>query len=328
MEESTVIRRVVNIDTGREIAPDISLSIEVTIVAPAPDAGPPPRAYVLAIPGGTYNRQYWDMLPPGRVGYSQAEYSAKRGVVFIACDYLGGGKESRPDEGDFIGLEAQADAAHAVFKYISNNVRRGTLIESFPPISEPIFIGIGQSLGGFITLIQQAKYEDYTSIGVFGASPLLGAPVREEYPIYWKDLSRAEQRLWMLESICRIAGVESLPHYHCSPRQYGAGWQMVDTPQDLLRYDVEQCLTLLPRFCVVDAMMPDYLKRYADRIRSPIFLAFGDHDTATHSAHGEPAGYPASLDITLVVIPKMAHMHNFAETRARLWDRFLDWLPN
>ena len=42
--------------------------------------------------------------------------------------------------------------------------------------------------------------------------------------------------------------------------------------------------------------------------------------------HREPAGYPASSDITLVVIPEMAHMHNFADTRRQLWDRFYAWL--
>jgi hypothetical protein len=28
-----------------------------------------------------------------------------------------------------------------------------------------------------------------------------------------------------------------------------------------------------------------------------------------------------------VVVPRMAHMHNFAETRAQLWARFVEWLP-
>ena len=44
-------------------------------------------------------------------------------------------------------------------------------------------------------------------------------------------------------------------------------------------------------------------------------------------AHREPAAYPSSPDITLVVIPRMAHMHNFADTRTRLWERFNAWLP-
>jgi hypothetical protein len=31
------------------------------------------------------------------------------------------------------------------------------------------------------------------------------------------------------------------------------------------------------------------------------------------------------LDVTAAA--QMAHMHNFADTRARLWDRFYRWLP-
>jgi hypothetical protein len=28
----------------------------------------------------------------------------------------------------------------------------------------------------------------------------------------------------------------------------------------------------------------------------------------------------------MVVMPRMAHMHNFADTREQLWHRFDDWL--
>ena len=57
-----------------------------------------------------------------------------------------------------------------------------------------------------------------------------------------------------------------------------------------------------------------------------MFLAFGATDVSADPRR-EPVGYPASSDITLVVIPEMAHVHNFADTRRRLWDRFLAWLP-
>ena len=73
---------------------------------------------VLAIPGGTYHRRYWDLQPPGRSGYSQAEWMADRGVVFVASDYLGGGDSSRPADGDFMTLEVAADAAHAAYQQI------------------------------------------------------------------------------------------------------------------------------------------------------------------------------------------------------------------
>ena len=81
---------------------------------------------------------------------------------------------------------------------------------------------------------------------------------------------------------------------------------------------------------VVDATIPPDTGRglarpFADRIRQPVFLAFGATDVSADPRH-EAAGYPASSDITLVVIPEVAHMHNFADTRRQLWDRFLAWL--
>ena len=101
------------------------LEVSVTVVAPSPEQLPPRPFVVVAIPGGTYHRRYWDLHPPGRRGFSQAEFLAERGVVVVACDYLGGGDSSRPDDGDFIGLEAQADAAHGVFEHVRDSLARG-----------------------------------------------------------------------------------------------------------------------------------------------------------------------------------------------------------
>jgi hypothetical protein len=41
--------------------------------------------------------------------------------------------------------------------------------------------------------------------------------------------------------------------------------------------------------------------------------------------HAEPGAFPASRDVSLFIAPTMAHMHNFASTRALLWDRIADW---
>jgi pimeloyl-ACP methyl ester carboxylesterase len=69
-----------------------------------------------------------------------------------------------------------------------------------------------------------------------------------------------------------------------------------------------------------------FAQPFAERIATPLFLAFGEFDVSAEP-HREPLAYPSSPDITVVVIPGMAHMHNFADTRAKLWDRFLAWLP-
>ncbi len=84
--------------------------------------------------------------------------------------------------------------------------------------------------------------------------------------------------------------------------------------------------TVIPRMSGVDGMTPGFAQPFADRITAAVFLAFGASDVSV-DPHHEATGYPQSPDITTVVIPNMAHMHNFADTRRALWDRFLTWVP-
>ena len=52
-----------------------------------------------------------------------------RGIIFIAQDYFSGGDSSRPADGDFIGLEVQADVAHEVYRQVRDRVSDGMLID-------------------------------------------------------------------------------------------------------------------------------------------------------------------------------------------------------
>lgn len=306
-------RRDLRIDVANAVGHPGPLEVSVTVVSPLPDALPEPPLVVVAIPGGTYHRRYWDLHPPGRSGYSNAEYFAERGVVFVACDYLGGGDSTRPDDGDFIGLETQADAAHAVLDVLRRQMPDAT------------FVGIGQSLGGFITMIQQGKYGDYPAVGIFGASPLLIANTREQPD--WPTMTPSERRTWIISENARQSGVAELPMYHGAPRdQYRGIFHVPDVPDDLFAYDESECHTLIPRMAGVDGMTPGYAAPFASRITSPLFLAFGEFDVSA-DPRLEGSAYPASPDITTVVVPDMAHMHNFADTREQLWERFLLWLP-
>ena len=115
--------------------------------------------------------------------------------------------------------------------------------------------------------------------------------------------------------------------YHGAPRdQYRGIFHTPDVPDDLFAYDESECHTLIPRHAGIDGMTPGFAEPFAARITEPVFLAFGAIDVSA-DPRGEALGYPGSHDITTVVIPDMAHMHNFAETRVELWDRFLRWLP-
>ena len=297
--------------------------LSATIVAD-PEALPERPVVILAVPGGTYHRRYWDLQPPGRDGYSKAAYLAERGIVFIATDYFGGGDSSRPADGDFIGLEVQADVAHEVYRQVRERISDGTLIDGIPALPGAVFAGIGQSLGGFITMIQQGKYADYPGIGIFGASPFVISGIRENPD--WDAMSAGERRDWLLKANARQSGLAELPMYHGAPREgFRHIFHVPDVPDDFIAYDEDECHTLIPRMSGIDGMTPGLARPFADRISQPVFLAFGATDVSADPRR-EPAGYPASSDITLVVIPEMAHMHNFADTRRQLWERFHAWL--
>jgi pimeloyl-ACP methyl ester carboxylesterase len=280
---------------------------------------------VLAIPGGTYHRRYWDLRPPGRESHSKAEWLARHGVIFVACDYLGGGDGTRPDDGDFMTLEVAADAAHSVYEQVRDRLEKGELTDALRPVPGATYVGIGQSLGGFITMMQQGRYGDYPGIGIFGASPKVIANIPEHGR--YEGASPEERRRLIMEANAKSSGLPELPMYHGAPRENFRGiFHVLDVPDDLFAYDEAECHTLISRVAGTDGMTPGLAAPFAERIDVPVFLAFGEYDVS-EDPRAEPVAYLRSPDITVVEVPGMAHMHNFADTRHRLWQRFADWLP-
>jgi hypothetical protein len=55
-----------------------------------------------------------------------------------------------------------------------------------------------------------------------------------------------------------------------------------------------------------------------------VFVANGEIDVCP-DPRAEPAAYGSSGDITTFVLPRSSHMHNFAGTRALLWERLGAW---
>jgi alpha-beta hydrolase superfamily lysophospholipase len=66
-------------------------------------------------------------------------------------------------------------------------------------------------------------------------------------------------------------------------------------------------------------MTPGAVSSEAAAISVPVLIGCGERDTVP-DPRAEPAAYRGATDIALAVIPRMAHMHNFAHTRAALWD--------
>jgi hypothetical protein len=68
-----------------------------------------------------------------------------------------------------------------------------------------------------------------------------------------------------------------------------------------------------------------HLSAAAALIDVPVLLAFGDRDFSP-DPRSETAMFARSSDISLLVVPQMAHIHNFAGSRQRLWDRLSCWM--
>ena len=208
---------------------------------------------------------------------------------------------------------------------MSERAAAGRLADGLAPLAAATYVGFGQSLGGFITMIQQGKYADYAGIAVLGASPLLIAniPFHRELD----GVPEAERRAMILADNARSSGLDELPAYHTAPRAAFSGiFHVPDVDADLLAYDEAECEVLISRVSGVDGMTPGYAKPWADRVEAPVFLAFGDSDVSA-DPRLEATGYPSSRHITIATFPDMAHMHNFAVSREQLWRALDTWLP-
>ena len=305
--------------------PSTGSTIAMTAFLPEPSSAS--GCVILASPGGGYARGYYDMHFPGHQGYSQAEHHVARGHMFIAYDHLGVG-ESSTDRLDALTIEDIADHNHAAIEEVVDRISRGTLHGSFPALPEATFIGIGQSMGGGVSIIMQARHRCFDAIAVLGYSAVHTVlPQRtkelEAQGIAAYDFDRATSpsELSMAQS---AASVEDFV--------YPFHWE--DVPADILEADMAGgypqrrmappfgSLTIPP--CVIGMMSPGYVRDEAAAIDVPVLLAFGERDVSP-DPYAEPAAFPNATDISLCVVPRMAHMHNFGSTRTLLWDRISDW---
>ena len=312
----------VELDVSGVVPVDEPCAIAGTVLVPEAPAERP--VVVVALPGGTYRRRYFDLEPPGRDAYSQAAYFAGRGVAFAAMDYLGGGDSSRPTDGEVLSMPVLAAAAHEAAQALRAGLEEGRY---GAPLAEPLLVGLGWSFGGCISIVQQGTHGTYDALAILGHSVLAAdAHMGSEVPDDWDSMPEPARREFVRARNEAVVG-EELAVYHghgrrgaLQPLYYG---ESID--EELVRYDEENLHTLVSRSAGIDVMTPGFARPFAERVCCPVFLGFGDTDL-TLSPRAEGEAYPASDHLTITVVPGMAHVHNLAPTRRVLWDRLLAWL--
>jgi hypothetical protein len=307
-------------------APDRrAVEVAATVVADPGFAGP--RTVCFAFPGGGYGRGYFDVHHDELDGPSQAEFHAARGVVFIACDPFGGGDSTELDA-DARGLDATADAWDHAARHALAELERGTLVEWLGPVEVRRVIGIGHSLGGMQLLAHQARRRTFGAIAVLGWSAVHTtlptregelAPAAHGETAATTDLEDA----WAGPMADEIAHLRYAYHWDDVPEALVAEDMSVGFPTRTAEVLPSWTTRSFPPFAAV-CLTPGVVAEEAAAVTVPVFVALGERDVA-RAVQGEAAAYPGTRDLTLVSVPRCAHMHNFSPRRELLWARLQDW---
>jgi pimeloyl-ACP methyl ester carboxylesterase len=276
--------------------PDEIWEMAATVHLPDPDRLVDPPAILVCLPGGGYNRRYFDL---DIQGYSQAEYHAGQGTITVALDYIGAGDSTIPPSAETM-MAAVASTTDEAVRAICARLSDGTLDPGFPPVGAATIIGIGQSMGGFAVVATQAAHHTFDGIAVMGASmvetqlpqPLGKAAVAIppgtsvadaaamvvagadwRYAFYWEDVSAA---------IVAADADGGLPIRMTAPE-----WGSKTIPG-------MGTTLVLPGIIAAEAAMVDV----------PVLVAMGERDVCCAPMR-ELAAFASARDRAMLVVPRM-----------------------
>ena len=299
------------LETGN-LSNGCSWTLAATVHVPAlPKARIAP--VLVCLPGGRYNRRYFDLREPG---YSEAEHHVGQGVVVVAIDHIRVGDSDMPELHE-ASLSAAAQANHAVLQVILARLGEGALETGLQPITPTVVIGEGQSMGGHIALLMQANHRSFDGLAMLGSSvSCTRLPARDRA----NDICLLGQH----DPSDGLAKFNSFDwryafHWDDVPEYYAAGEapSAAGTPLPYWKSDSSP-----------DAgggLLPAHFAEEAARVTVPVLLAMGERDV-TQDPLREAAAFMSTADLAYFIVPRMAHMHNFAGTRRRLWSRLSSFI--
>jgi pimeloyl-ACP methyl ester carboxylesterase len=302
---------------------------KTVVTVSVPDQLDRPPTVFFAFPGATYSRRYFQISHPALEGPGQAEYHVARGSVFVSCDHLGVGDSTGPEDPFVLTLEALADANAVTVSTVVERLRQGELAPHIEPIDPAGLIGVGQSMGGGILTVQQARHRTFDGVAFLGWSGIRTVLAKPGGGFRLDEVParRADLRGY------RAAG-PSFEEYHYAFHhddvpdaivEADLGWARVSGSSFQSRGGPESPWgSATVPVCAVSLPGPGVVADEAAQIDVPVLVAAGDRDVL-EDPRAEPGAYRSSADITLAVFEKMAHMHNFAGTRRALWDRLAHW---
>jgi pimeloyl-ACP methyl ester carboxylesterase len=280
-----------------------------------------PAVAFFCVPGGGLNRRYFDLPVEGDASFSFAAQMASRGMITVAIDPLGVGDSSRPVAGFEIVPDVATAALAPVQRAISAELRAGTLAPLLlPALPKLLCIGVGHSLGGMLTVMQQAQFRSYDALVLFGFGPVGMPEVLSEEAKAMAHNPQAIRR-----NVVRLAQTfhgEPYPEIKPNGRAreiFGGGAD--PRAMEALRAVRDRLLATLSMFVII----PGSCAPEAAQIDVPLLLAVGDRDMCG-PPHQLPASFPGSSDITLLCLANTGHSHFVFSSTPELFVRLAHWV--
>ncbi len=318
---------------------EVDLRFDVTAVVPLKGTHqiaaslflPPPglikgRPKILfCLHGGSYSKTYYNMQIEGYESYSFAEYMARLGFLVVTVDDLGVGQSSKPEDELNLTMDLVAAANAEVVRLCVKGMERGLLTALLPQQPKPYVIGLGHSMGGMLTIYQQAKWKSFDAIGILGFSPFGWGNTSLELTspfagaASWSD----EELLLRLQQQHLRAGYLGYQKIQSSKMRFYHHWE--DVPEAIMAAEdaVADCL---PGIAGVTGQVPGLVNAMAGEITCPVYIHWGEREPFVFDPHRDVTLFKSSWDVTMFVQPHSGHSHNLASTRKIFWDRLNRWV--
>jgi pimeloyl-ACP methyl ester carboxylesterase len=259
----------------------------------------------------------------------------------VACDCLGVGEATTPDTPDepVLTYDIMVRTNRETVAAVVARLWAGSVAEEFPPVRDPIVLGIGQSMGGGFTIALQGQYHVYDGVGILGFSAFHTQPPSRPGtpPLAFPWTTRSgDARQPLVINAAALANGSSQPALASSRPggEHPLAWAFhyEDVPPDIVAADLaaydggplEVWRSATTPACVGLGATPGVVATEAAAITVPVLVAMGERDVVPDPGL-EPKAYRSAKDISLFVCPRMGHMHNFAGTRLRFWQRIHAW---
>lgn len=281
-----------------------------------PTQMPPLPLALFCLPGGAMTRQYYHLQGEG--DFSFAAHMTLRGFIVVTLDPLGVGQSSQPRDGFALTPEVLSQANSRAVEVLRQELRSGRLTgRALPQLKT---IGVGHSMGAMLTTMQQARDGAHAGLVLLGFSTQgLPAALSAQEGTFGEDPAAARANLVRL---ARLRGSDPYPKIARSAqsRELFAGDNADRRGVEALKQARSHLLLSAGLF----SMIPGSTSAECAQIDTPLLLCLGDRDIAG-PPHQIPASFPASSDITLLVLPNTGHAHFLFDSRQRLFERVASW---